>query len=1248
MHKLLYQTSRNKWHKTLVKNFVLFPVIFILNGLFVYAEADAKTLEFNDLSFEVPSPHIAWGKPLSGKTIDAVMIAPRFTMRDAVELWQRLDLNLRTVSIWSPTHLGHDPAQPHLHLSGSDTESITKNLEQHLRRQPDVIILAQLELAVLPEHIQNLIARYVQDGTGLVMAYCSQSLPSTLDSLVTEMIPAEPEQPLSHGIGETSLPDWTELRDCVHAFTYQNGRIVILDYPGDFPRYHGLIPAPTESLPAPHSLLDNLFSMVARAVRWAAHRDEDVWITRVVDIGPKGPDADEVPPDMPELFVKSIRDSIQNQPLRPYRIELNKTLERRLIVKAQLREVHSGEIRLYEGIDDLERGNNSYLLDLLVEPGNYHLDVWLLDRKGIVDWYTQKLHVEGWPEIADLKATKTFLLPNDSLELTCQVRPVLSSSRQGTIYARAKNIYGEIVSEAYQIVSAEGGDVRLRLGFADLDTSLITIEIFAINGAFSRFNELHLSAYPREIRYFPVRQPANNLDFRLAVSSGDIHEYNSRFYLNRLKSVGVDIVSAPGNHGNLFHIANSGHIFIPEVTEHHVKMGGNGMVREPCLHDDDFIQSEQIHLRDQVLLHWAGSTGAYSLGKHNTITESDENLCQCERCLKAFIPYVKDVFKGEIQSFQQAWNMPFADWTQARPVADYDSSIMDSYAPWMNFRNFMEFSFTEFLTTQRSTIQTVDQDGLIGMGILPDNSPMHGYDIPALSRMLDFMIFDPSPVTIRKIRSFHKPHFGSGMKLQTTHTIDYGNEMQHLIWETVLNGFPVAWSYNPFGSADEPGIHSILLPDGRPNPNIQPAINTISVLESGLGTLLHMATRQQDPIALFDSNSARLLAEIEPHYRQRKQAAEAIWLNMLLELGVDPEYADHLSLNSPTNQTQLLILPHCQALSDADIEAILSFADRGGMLLADLIPGTRNANGTLRHYNPLQEVFDIEPQDHSSKEAIQFIRINNEVLDSATFLDDILLPTDNSWKAISENQAIKVADTYIWIENNWKNDSIPASIVLNHPLTTSTALLDAIKTNFLSPLIDSISTNNPKSDILHESVSFKGDITHLEFGTANIFSFLPPIVTQGSGRQRVRLNFMKDDIVYNLVTQERVLNPHRARLTLQGSEPLLLAQLPYNITSLDLILGPVVQAGERLMLKLQLHSSDGIITSKHIVHITLLDVNGNRIKRFSTNLLLNGASATTHIALPMNISLGNKVVKAVEVLSGVSSEAMITIMPPAQ
>ncbi|MBI3119829.1 MAG: hypothetical protein HYZ00_14135, partial [Candidatus Hydrogenedentes bacterium] len=448
----------------------------------------ASALDFNSeapahvVTNTVPSAHVPWAKPLAGGPIRVLMIAPRFTLRDAVELEQRADVRLEVVGLWDSTHLGCDPLRP---VEGVTEEEVRQRLQQQLQKRWDVLILANLDVAVLPEAEQYALLEHVNQGAGLLLAHHRASQSCPLVTFLNSLPPQAEAGDLARGIGETGGRGWLSGKVPVSTSEAGAGRVVQLTYPGDPPRTHALIAVPADPLNAPPALLDNSFAFVIRCLLWAARRDPEVFISDIIDIAPKGPTEEEIPPGLTTEFVQSVRDSVTNQPLRPFRLQLNAEADRDYEVLYQLR---SGErtvpVPSPEAI--LPNGAGQYAIDILSRPGTFFLDVWLRSRKGTHDWFTKRIEVPGWPGLLNVRASKTFLLPNDAMDITAEIRPVFSvvdinsasKPRTGVLYARAEDNTGQVVAENHMPVTTEGGRLHLPLQFADLTAPLVKVNVY--------------------------------------------------------------------------------------------------------------------------------------------------------------------------------------------------------------------------------------------------------------------------------------------------------------------------------------------------------------------------------------------------------------------------------------------------------------------------------------------------------------------------------------------------------------------------------------------------------------------------------------------------------------------------------------------------------------------------------------------------------------------------------------------------
>ncbi|HEX72398.1 MAG TPA: hypothetical protein ENN65_03680, partial [Candidatus Hydrogenedentes bacterium] len=574
-----------------------------------------------------------WAKPLADGPIRALFIAPRFTLGDVAQIAARLDIQYETVALWNAHNIGYDPvACPSLPEGGS-REQLLGRIEDALNKRLDVIVLGNFDTDILPEELFSDMLDKVAKGTGLVIVHPRNSNDSPLH-VVFEALPAvEDILPFWHGVAECSLPGDGLLADVGYIRAHRDGRIVMLQYPGDAPRNHCLIQPPAAALDMDALHEENNYALVARAICVAAKRLDGVRIASLQDIAPAGPQEDEIPPDLYPEFIQAMRDSVVAQPARPFLFTLNRPADRRYAVSAQLRRADSSVLITWNDPDLMSAGATNHRFEIPVGPGAYTLDVWLRAKSGVVDWHSADLVLPGWPEFHGLKLEKTWLLPNDSLEVSLEVRPVANHTREAAVYVRAVDGYGRVVSDTTANVSHKGGTVRLRLHFSDLLSALVRIEAFALEGAPRVFSEWELHSACRETRYVSVRQRPGPTVLDMVAAAPEPREYAAMHYLRQMAEMNVRWLHAPAGEPAIVLAARQQLRLLPQVDNEAVAAARRGRHREPCLMNPAFREKNGEIIRDTTLRHWAGGFGRYSLGNGNCLSPVSPYVCQCRHCL---------------------------------------------------------------------------------------------------------------------------------------------------------------------------------------------------------------------------------------------------------------------------------------------------------------------------------------------------------------------------------------------------------------------------------------------------------------------------------------------------------------------------------------------------------------------------------------------------------------------------------------
>ena len=1142
-----------------------------------------------------PAPYVSWAGDLSGPAIRLLFIAPGYTLHDAAELARRLKVDAETVSLWNAHYLGYDPSQPEEHTPGASAEETAARIQSLLRRKRDVIVLAGFSSSALPATLQAALLDQVNAGTGLVLVNMELAGDNPLETYLDGLTPVEETEAITRGAVDTIAPAGMPTGGIVRAWVRGDTRVVRLAYPGDLPRNHCLIQAPLDPLMAHPGYFDNGLSLAAKAVCWAAHRDSGTRIAGIEDIAPAGPAEDEIPPDLPPEDIEAMRESVMRQPMRPFLLKLNQPAPRVCQVRVQLRQPDS-EVQ-YTNVFDapLPKGADTYPLDLLVGPGEYFVDAWIADRRGVIDWHTQRIILSGWPDFDRLEVSKNVLMANDKIDISLVVRPFLSGTRSGVVHARATDTFGRVVAQESRMISAEGGNVVFPLGFADLISPLIKLDIYALDGAPRRFAQWELSSAFRQTVLLPVRLPRPAPDSAFWVS-GDPVEYNARFYLDQLREWGATGLYAPGGPGSLYHAAHLGLPLIPEVARIVPENAPDGLARRPCLSDPVFRNLEGESLKDAALRHWAGGSGCYSLGDGNALSLTDHNLCQSPDCLAGFQAYLEDGY-GELSALNAAWGSSFRSWEALRPSDLTVARTSGRLAPYIDFRRYMEQVFTEFHVFARERIRETDRGAMAGLRLRPEDQPLYGYHYGELARRLDFLALEADPVNTAWLRGWERPGKTSLLVADSVLVEEDSLRARWLPWHAVLNGLDGVWVTRTFGDAGNAAARAALRPDGQPSPSFASMGEAWRQIGDGLGALLLRADREPAPVAVFHSPASRHFNDADPVAGLSSRLSETAFIRLFEALGHAPEMVDAARLNqSSEGQYKLLALPLARALDDADLAAIRAFHRRGGALIADAVPGVHDGHGLPRIRPPLEDLF--EHRDEAS--------------------------TDE--------------DTPVWLEG----DDLPApALLLNRPLTPEAAETPGLR-ELAGQLLEKAGCAPPVALAGDTDQTFQGGRFRLRYGAAEVTALLADPAGPPKG-QNVRLEWEKDLSVYDVIRGVQQSRRPRLSRRLAPGEALVLAALPYRVEKLTLMAPSTIAAGHRLPLRLAVLSRDAT-PGDHLVRIELIAGNNRPLPHYTRLVTCKAGLGETYLPLAINEIPGKYRVTARDILTGATAIAPIEVI----
>jgi hypothetical protein len=314
-----------------------------------------------------------------------------------------------------------------------------------------------------------------------------------------------------------------------------------------------------------------------------------------------------------------------------------------------------------------------------------------------------------------------------------------------------------------------------------------------------------------------------------------------------------------------------------------------------------------------------------------------------------------------LAALNRAWGTEFPTWEAVTPALTRDALRSEAAVPsWMEFKAWMDVAFARAVRAGANAIHRGDPEALAALegAQVPG---WGGYDYGQLAAAVDAMEIYDLGNAVEIARSL-------APKLRVLVTcFGAGAAERHRLWHAWLLGAQgtIIW--------DEDG--SVVGPDGQPGARGAPLAPMWREQTGALGAQLLEAQPVPGQVAiLYSQASFRMTwllsrrsggddwaerdAEAEgadnPWRAATRRAAQA-----LVGLGAQPRWITPETLSTgelARDGTRLLVLPHSIALSNEEVAAVHGFAEAGGLILADIPPGERDALGRRRNAVPFADL----------------------------------------------------------------------------------------------------------------------------------------------------------------------------------------------------------------------------------------------------------------------------------------------------
>lgn len=1240
-----------------MRRITFFVALGLLVTIAASGEPEDVLLGLRELAEQQPASGTAWARPLNGGSVRTLFIAPLFTLRDAAQLAQHVEMEMDLAPVWDAERLGLDEVEgARAGIEGGNPwaavcatrEEVLERLQKRLERQHDLVIVANVDLAILPETVITLLAENVRAGMGLLVVGCrggkgetakKETSPAT--RLLESLEPVAVPDALTRGVGEQLTPEWSKGLGFLKTAQLGEGRVVLFEYPSERPYTQCLLPdlsAPIEALP---EFLDVYFSLVAKAVQWSIHREPPLWVEQVEYSGPRAPDESELPAELPDVVLEKLRSAIEYHPHLPYTVRFNQPAERPYQVRSRVRQPGRASQLTLNYKRPLAKGAATYPVYVPAGPGESFLDVWLLDKDDVVGWSTQIVRIDAWPDFEDLVFSKTALRSNDTLDISFTVTPDPSRPRVVTALARGLDSLNRLVAQTTQAVPVEGGNVVMRLEFVDLIASEVKVEVYLADIDSPNPSEWVLGRAAYRNLYLPVRHAAGPSGIRLLAEFEGFAEYNARSFVDSIRSAGIDIGYTSACRDSAFYFPSLNMSVLPEVGSCAARRS-DGLVRSPCLSDSGFRNAEKKRIEAAVKDVLELAPRHYSLGCGERLAPDKTNLCQSPSCL-AMYRAALEVQYGDLSTLNAAWGTQFDSWDDVLPAPEDVASQLRAYAPWVDFRRCMDAVFCDMQVFGRNAVRGVDSKSSVGFAASADSDVYTGYDWAQLAPRLEFLAAPPDLCSVENVRCLRKPGALTSVVLPPGVQGGRTAYARWFPWFTVLHGSSVVWGGNAYGGSIAVSPSVAIVPDGRAQAGFAALAAETDALKAGIGEVLLSGTRLPCGVAVYASQSSRYVNHVETSFGCVDSLSETMFMRLLGSMGyVYDVVSSAQALRGELAKYRLVVLPMARALSDAEVDALREFRAAGGCLIADLAPAKFDEHGVARTQPALADVFGVThdgPGTPGSAASTSIRWESGEEVVDATLADVV---ADGSTKAADAAHLGMVGETPIWLVHSGGGG---LAVLLNHPIARGASLGDWSNTKGLRTGLAGVLSQagiEPVAEIESKKQhGFQGECVGYEYGRARILALLTaPDAAEETQKVQVRLK--ESEYVYDSRLGVRLSRGHNASLLLKPGDAAVLAALPYEVNALQLAVPRNVLPGHRLLIDVELDTK-GESPGKHVVHVEFGPNIGAPLRHYARDIVCEGGIGTAYIPLALNEKVGIYKVVARDALTGISAQALVGV-----
>ena len=1213
----------------------------LLPGRALGASTNAPEPQGFNVSMEFETPHIKWLKPSANTALKVLFIAPRGSLREVVELAQRMDLDFQVV--------GLAELDVFVHRSPNDknfgnavygmkrnitTSMLKQDLENKLKQSYDLIVIGMLNWTAFPYKCRYQILKKVKEGTPLL------AMLGDVDEYFTQATKTKNKPEISFLYPYRGLPAYANYADFKGMLSsnltesrFGKGKIIQQKF---FRTGAMLTPQISGNILDLKMLeYDYYLAYVIHLMRYAAG------VSAAVAIQGK--------------------DSIKAENNLPGPVEFSLVSKERKNVTCRfaLRNCDNNVLTETAKKINLKDDVTPVAFNVGKLPaGNYFADLWVCENDKILDFGSVYIDVRSSSSITAININKSY--PFNS-GVTGQVS-LSTADNNGNLSLRIKrkDNFSRITGITNQPVKNEK-TIAFTLPPQEDLTTIQFLEVELLNG-----NEI----LDRKRAAYSVSNRPHLDDFRYIFWPGwaNAGSYLFQYYLSAHYNAGFDTMYGddwqvrPVSLANLGFIdmpSRMGSIFTDDKTAGHNR-SKDDHIRAPCLTAPETRKKAEDSMTNAAARMCPFSVNEFSMGDELSFVWGGRfELCYSPSCVEVFHTFLRNEYKT-VENMNKEYESGYKSFEDVKPVTLQDVKNNHKLIPlWVDYRKHMDSVWADTLKYCGECASKIIPGCRIGYEGTEGNDidSMQARDFEKLMNAINLNCTYDGYFVPYAMADFSRPGtlFSSGW--YGGYSADGGawdhpdNLMAHaykryLPWRNLFRGSNSLWVWwtHPGG-----GLSAMAM-DFSFYDFFKATLPEVRAIKTGIGKLFMTATRNNDGLAiLYSPNSVHASKLTE----SAGLPAIVKVLNSLIPILEDTGHQFQIVSSRQIEEDILLksgfrfiYLPLVQSISETQAKALISFVDKGGTILADMRPGVCDDHGKPYPKGILDDVFGVR-QDTANP----------------TFNKGIILtqasgfPTN--FTAISCDSSIKLAGgqskgnlnkSPVFIVNSYGKGK---TILLNYPLLpyedgmgewwigdklakNAEIVRKASEVTFdtagferkikITPEVPGLRTYMYNSG----NLEYLGVLRELPAGDNSYYKWdgkspIPVVSTV--------INLSGKRHVYNMRTRKYLGFIDQIPAEIETGRVLLYSLLPYPVAGLKLDIPRSIKQGENFTYKVQLSAGKEHI-GQHVFHVSFINPAGGEVEYYAANIVAQGGAASNRVSLAFNEFSGRWKIIVRDVASG--------------